>query len=273
MPELPEVETIKRDLKEKLTGQKIRQVFVYDGRVIRNCSAGAFTQNLTGKIFQDVSRRGKAIIFTFTVPGYWIVQPMMTGQLIYTENFYPGKNFHTKVTIHLSNHHYLNYNDQRLFGRLHFCRNLKEIKLFSAIGPEPLGEHFHVSYLKDALAPRSTPIKTLLMQQNFVAGIGNIYASEILFASGIKPTRSACRLAQKEIELLYAKTLEILEEAIQLRGTSMNSYRDGRGQKGNFISRIKVYGREGQACFRCQRAVERIIQAGRSTFFCRGCQK
>src|SRR3989338_8713778 len=147
MPELPEVETIKRDLAKKIVGQKITQVCVYDCRVIRNCSARAFIKNLTGQTIQTVSRRGKALIFTFRDTGHLIVQPMMTGQLIYTKslsfpNVFVGgdinpKNSCTKITFQLSKHNYLNYNDQRLFGRLQFCRTLKEIKFFKDLGPEP----------------------------------------------------------------------------------------------------------------------------------------
>ena len=273
MPELPEVETIKRDLEKKLIGQKILAVTVHDPRVIRNCSSAAFIKNLKNKTFRDVSRRGKAIILSFTDPGYWIVQPMMTGQLILRPRLDASSHRFAKVTLRLSNGYDLNYNDQRLFGRLNFYRTLDNIEFFQSLGPEPFGGDFSLPWLKNALAQRSVPIKNLLMHQNFVAGIGNIYASEILFASGIKPTRPAKSLIKKEIEILHKKTIEILEEAIQCRGTSMNSYRDAGGQKGNFIDRIQVYGREGQPCFKCQKNVERLVQAGRSTFFCRRCQK
>jgi len=272
MPELPEVETIKRDLEKKIIGQKIVRVFIYDRRVIRNRPSSSFIKNLTGKTFHEVSRRGKAIVFQLMDSGFLVVQLMMTGQLIYTKkNPRPSKA--TKITFQLSNHSYLNYNDQRLFGRLQFCRTLKEIKFFQDLGLEPFSLSLSSQWLANQLIPRLTPIKNFLMNQKFIAGIGNIYASEILFAAGIHPRRAAKTLSKKETDSLYRKIKEILNEAIRLRGTSMRDYRDAGGQKGNYINRIKVYGREGQACLSCQTLIERFVQAGRSTFFCRRCQK
>jgi len=271
MPELPEVETIKRDLEKKILGQKIVQVFVYDRRVIRN-SPRSFIKNLTGKTFHEVSRRGKAIVFQLTDSGFLVVQLMMTGQLIYAEKE-PRPSKATKITFQLSNYRYLNYNDQRLFGRLQFCRTLEEIKFFKDLGLEPFSSSLSAQWLANQLIPRSTPIKNFLMNQKFVAGIGNIYASEILFAAGIHPRRAAKTLSKKETHSLHSKIKEILSEAIRFRGTSMRDYRDAGGQKGNYINRIKVYGRKGQACLSCQTPVARFVQAGRSTFFCRRCQK
>lgn len=292
MPELPEVETIKRDLEKKIVGQKIVQVLVYDRRVIRNSSSRGFIRNLTGKIVHGISRRGKALIVQFTDPGFLVVQPMMTGQLIYGVGISKKKFRHrlsgtpaavarkktsglgpTKVTFRLSNHGYLNYNDQRLFGRLQFCRTLEEIKFFQDLGVEPFSPRLNVEWLAHELIRRATPIKNLLMNQKFIAGIGNIYASEILFVAGIHPQRAANTLNKEEIDSLLRKMEEVLNEAIRCRGTSMNTYRDADGQKGNYINRIKVYGREDQACLRCQTPIERFVQGGRSTFFCRHCQK
>ena len=289
MPELPEVETIKRDLEKKILGQKIVQVHVHDYRVIRNSSSRSFIKKLIVRTFQTVSRRGKALIFTFRDSGYLVVQPMMTGQLIlrpcsvstlsevegliYAADSSSGKKSQTKITFRLSNHSHLNYNDQRLFGRLQFCRTLEEIKFFQDLGVEPFSPGLSALWLAHQLIPRSTPIKNFLMNQKFIAGIGNIYASEILFAAGIHPRRAARTLSPEETRSLHKKIKEILNEAIRWRGTSMNTYRDANGQKGNYIQRIKVYGREDEACLRCQTPVERMIQAGRSTFFCRRCQK
>lgn len=272
MPELPEVETIKRDLEKKILGQKIVRVFVYDRRVIRNSPPRSFIKNLTGKTFREVSRRGKAIVFPLKDSGFLVVQLMMTGQLIHSEKN-PRPSNATKITFQLSNHSYLNYNDHRLFGRLQFCRTLEEIKFFKDLGLEPLSSTLSVRWLADQLISRSTPIKNFLMNQKFVAGIGNIYASEILFAAGIHPRRAAKTLSKKETHSLHEKIKEILTEAIRFRGTSMRDYRDAGGRKGNYINRIKVYGRENHPCLSCQTIVERFVQAGRSTFFCPRCQK
>jgi formamidopyrimidine-DNA glycosylase len=267
MPELPEVETIKRDLTKKIIHKKIVDVAVLDHRVIKHLSPRQFTQNLKGKTFSDIVRRGKAIVFAFTDPGYLVIQLMMTGQLIYGKALTKAK-----VRIHLSNGNCLNYNDQRLFGRLHFVRDLNALKYFQSLGPDPLGDGFHADWLKAALAARKSPIKSLLMNQSFMAGIGNIYACEILFGSAIHPQRSADTLKPEEIESLYRVTLSTLKEALRFRGTSMNTYRDLNGEKGRFTRRLKVYGREDEPCVQCQTPIGRIVQAGRSSFFCKRCQ-
>lgn len=284
MPELPEVETIKRDLAKRLIGQTISKITVCDSRVIRNSSPTAFVRNLTQKTIKDISRRGKAIIFSFTQPGYFIVQPMMTGQLIYREHTVSAKRptpislkdlnlGPVKIIFNLCNQHCLTYNDQRIFGRLQFCQNLEDIKFLQTLGPEPFSKDFNLVWLKDRLGGRKSPIKSLLMDQSFVAGIGNIYASEILFRSQIHPLRKADTLVETEIVQLLEMTRIILTEAIRFRGSSVNNYRDTNGQKGKYMNRIKVYGRDGERCLVCRNPIERFVQGGRSTFCCAVCQK
>lgn len=271
MPELPEVETIKRDLQERIIGRQIIDVVVYDRRVIRNGTVVQFKKNLKDKIFKDVERKGKAIVCSFAgAPGYLVVQPMMTGQLIFCRDRAVFKT--TKVAFRLSNHLTLHYNDQRLFGRLQFVRDLREIKFFQSMGPDPLSDELSVEHLAARLKGRQMPIKTLLMDQSFVAGIGNIYACEILFHAGIHPVRKANSLTLAELSWLHRMTRKVLNEAVQFRGTSMNTYRDLSGQKGRFLNRVKVYGRKDKKCLRCQGSIERIVLSGRSTFFCRHCQ-
>ncbi len=268
MPELPEVETLKRDLQKKIIHKRIVRITVTDHRVIRRPRPRQFIRRLAGKTFSNITRRGKAIVLTFTDPGYLVIQLMMTGQLIYGKALTKAK-----VQFHLSDSRCLNYNDQRLFGRLHFVRDLNEIKYLQSLGPDPLMGGLRVDDLKKALAARRAPIKSLLMNQNFMAGIGNIYASEILFGSRIHPQRPANTLAAQEIKVLSQTTASTLKEALRFRGTSLNTYRDLNGQKGKFLNRLKVYGREGEGCFQCQTPIARIVQAGRSTFFCRRCQR
>ncbi len=267
MPELPEVETIKRDLGKVILNLKVLDVRISDGRVVSNKDPRKFIKALKGRTFSRILRRGKALVFAFREDGYLVVQPMMTGQLIY------GKPLSTaKVRFYLSDGQTLNYNDQRTFGRLQFVEDLNEIKYLQSLGLDPLGDDFHPVFLKAALAFKKTPIKSLLMNQGFVAGIGNIYASEILFTSRIHPERPANSLSDREMDSLYQATLAVLKEAVELRGTSMHTYRDLHGQKGKFLNRLKVYGREDQKCFRCQALISRIVQAGRSSFLCRRCQ-
>ena len=272
MPELPEVETTKRDLEKKLKGVSIRRVIVNDPRIIRPHLADSFSSRLTDQKISAVTRRGKAIIITFASKNrYLIVQLMMTGQLIYTKN--PAAQRFTRVTLVLSNDQHLHYNDQRLFGRLQIVDEVSAVPYFKNLGPEPLMDNFQIPWLKQALKKRSGPIKTLLMNHHFLAGIGNIYASEILFACGIGPKRRAWSLKEKEIAALHKATVDVLNEAVEYRGTSMQSYRDSSGKEGNFMKRIKVYGREGEPCVRCRKStIKKIVLSGRSTFFCAECQ-
>lgn len=270
MPELPEVETITRDLRRKILDQKIKDITVYDNRVIRQ-PAGQFVDGLKGRRLNKISRRGKALILELDNGRYFVVQLMMTGQLI--DSARPRQDKVTKVSLHLSGGRYLHYNDQRLFGRLQVVDNLEQVPYFSKLGPEPLTDGFSPSWLAKKLKGRKVPIKALLMDHTFVAGIGNIYASEILFQSRVNPKRPAHRLNKEEIVKLHAATKKILAEAIRWRGTSMNTYRDANGKEGGFMRRIKVYGRENASCPRCKTPLSKILQRGRSTFFCPQCQR
>ncbi len=268
MPELPEVETIKRDLKRFILDKRIVSVEVLDERVLNNCKPVDLARGVSGRTIQKVFRRGKAVILELTGPRFLMIQPKMTGQLIYG-----AQDKSSKVRFKLSDQNYLNYNDQRLFGRISLWLDQNESSFLNSLGPEPLGKDFSTRWLKENLRQRTIPIKTLLLNQNFVAGIGNIYASEILFRAKVSPRRRACSLRVTEIAALYEQTRKVLQEAIAWRGTSMRNYIDASGHKGNFMSRIKVYGCEGELCPVCRSPIKRIVQNARSTFYCRRCQK
>jgi len=245
---------------------------VRDARVIRGTTSKKFVEGLTGRTIKEISRRGKAIICHLDNGRYFIVQLMMTGQMVYAPQLPKTPLKETKVTFELSNGTYLNYNDQRLFGRLTLFEKLEDVKHFAILGPEPFDLSFNASFIKEALKRRNMAIKTVLMDHTFVAGIGNIYASEILFRSGISPKRAARGLKISEIKRMHTMTLEVLEEAILHRGSSMRNYRDGQGEKGTFNKLIKVYAREGEKCERCAAPILKIVQGGRSTFYCKHCQ-
>ena len=271
MPELPEVETIKRDLTKDLLGHTITGVCVYDDRVIRGARAQDFVTGIKGCTVKAIERRGKAIIMALSSGKFLVIQVMMTGQLVFSPAFAATRM--TKITFSLSNGRYLHYNDQRLFGRLQIVDDPGEIPYLQTIGPEPLSREFQVDWLRHQLKKRSLPIKTLLLNPQFVAGIGNIYASEILFVSKINPRRPARRVKPDEIKRLHQAIIDVLKEAIRWRGTSMRNYRDGNGQKGGFLNRIKVYGRENAHCPSCRSPIAKIVLNGRSTFFCKQCQR
>lgn len=270
MPELPEVETITRDLQTAINGLIVKDIEVFDSRVIKDLTPKVFRAKLTNQKIQDIQRRAKAIIISFESGVHMVVQVRMTGQLIYGQQEILKE---TKVRFQLCNGEYLNYNDQRLFGWLIFAKDLKQVSYLTSVGPEPLLDEFNPHWLKKSLKKRVSPIKPLLMNQDFVAGIGNIYASEILFKAAVRPTRKANRLKNKEIESLYKATVDILTKAIEHRGCSMRNYRDSFGKKGSFMNYIKVYAREGDSCMICKNPIKKIVQAGRSTFYCQRCQQ
>ena len=271
VPELPEVETIVRDLRKRLVGSRIMDVTVHDARIVKFSGIEEFRKRLTGRTVNAVERRGKAIVIALDEgKGFFIVQLMMTGQLIFSAAGEPGRD--TKITFRLSSGEYLFYNDYRIFGKLQVVERCEDVVYFRQVGPEPLGKEFTVDWLAGAVQNRTVAIKTLLMNHTFLAGIGNIYASEILFQSGIHPRRKARSLKRDELVRLHGATVGILKEAIRFRGTSMNTYRDSRGEKGNFINRVRVYGREDEECPRCRTVVARMVLNGRSTFYCKRCQ-
>jgi formamidopyrimidine-DNA glycosylase len=267
MPELPEVETIRRDLERGILKAKIKRIEVRDQRVLRQ-DLHDFTSRLEGRTIVAIKRLGKALIFNLDSDELLVVAVMMTGQLVI--NGTPDK--HTRLIFNLSTGTLL-YNDQRVFGQLRVVKHLNEIKYFNILGPEPLSQDFSEPYIAEKLKKTKRPVKNILLDHMFVAGIGNIYACEILFRSGINPRRTGDKIKKAEIGVLKKHIVETLQEAIGLRGSSMRNYRDGAGQKGRFNERLQVYAREKDPCPVCKAAIQRIIQAGRSTFYCMKCQK
>lgn len=272
MPELPEVETVKRDLEKKVKGLTIVQCRVIDSRIIKDLPAKTFQAKVRGVTIHDIQRRGKSIVLTLGEGRFLVVHLKMTGQLIYAR---PPKALlpDTKAVFLLSNGDCLLYNDQRLFGWLIYTTNPEKLSYFQSLGPEPFDQMIDRDWLSTQFQRRQAPIKTVLMNQQIMAGIGNIYASEILFNAGVNPQRPANRLRRKEIERLQDSIRSVLTDAITMRGTSMRNYRDADGNKGEFMNRIKVYGRDGALCTVCRTPIARIVQAGRSTFYCKECQK
>ncbi|MBL8012920.1 MAG: DNA-formamidopyrimidine glycosylase [Candidatus Omnitrophica bacterium] len=273
MPELPEVETVSRDLSGTLLGLTIKKVEIIDARVVRDILPAKFCAVLKAKIIKRISRRGKAIIFGFDSGPFFIVQLMMTGQLVHAAALPVPVLKETKVIFTLSDGSHLLYNDQRLFGRLTLIENLNDFRHFQLLGPEPFETDFNPDYMQGVLKNKTVAIKKVLLDHGFVAGIGNIYASEILFRCRIDPRRNAKSLDVKEITSLHYQIIEVLQEAIEYRGSSMRNYRDGQGKKGRFNERIRVYARENESCPNCSHKVLRITQGGRSTFFCKKCQR
>ena len=268
MPELPEVETIVRDLNQTITAKTFSRIIVRDSFVLRQ-GKDDFTKRIKGRTVVTITRRGKAVIIHLKPKGFLVVQLMMTGQLIVDAS--PDR--HTRVIFNFSDGTKLLYNDQRRFGQLRSVDKLEEIPHFNNLGPEPLSKDFTPALMRELFKNTSRPIKNVLLDHTFVAGIGNSYACEILFRSALSPKRPAKMIKLKEAETLHRLIIEVLNEAILHRGSSMRNYRDASGQKGRFNERLSVYAREGEPCLVCHQAIGRITQAGRSTFYCGHCQK
>jgi len=266
MPELPEVETIKRDLQKTVLGKKIIKVCVYNPMVIRESSPAVFKKSLEGLAIKNILRRGKLLILELSNGSALTIHLKMTGQLVY-----PGGFKNSRVAFHLSGGKILDFNDQRLFGELCLVNDWKKIKFIQRLGPEP----FDLTYgdFKGMLFKKKTKIKPLLMDQAFISGIGNLYVAEILFRAKIDPQRSAQNLTEEEKEGLYKEIRGVLTSAITHGGSSVDDYVRLSGQRGDYRRFHRVYGREAKPCFICKGLIKRITQGGRGTYFCPKCQK
>lgn len=263
MPELPEVETIRRDVLPFVRGRVIRKVEVIDPRNIKNITPSQFKEKLLGQKILDVSRRAKYLLFKLASGNYLVIHLGMTGRLLFTPDDY------VKVIFHLSGDRVLYFSDARLFGKIRFYEKYPNLQL----GPEPLSEEFTDEKFRELLRKRSAGIKLVLLDQKFLAGIGNIYAQEALFRAGIHPRRPANKLKDFEVKKLRREIQKVLQEALGYRGTSDSWYVDARGRKGGFQLRLKVYGRESEPCLRCKTPIRRIVMGNRGTYFCPRCQK
>jgi formamidopyrimidine-DNA glycosylase len=268
MPELPEVETIVRDLNKSLRGKIFSDVIVHDAFLLRQQQKD-FIGRIKGLAIEKIARRGKAVIVHLSSGEFLVIQLMMTGQLIADGQ----QDKHTRLTFNFSDGSALLYNDQRRFGQLRVVADLSEIKHFNILGPEPFSKEFTPALISEKFRKTVRPVKNVLLDHTFVAGIGNIYACEILYRGQVNPRRQARRLTQAEVKTIHQKTIEVLKEAIDHRGCSMRNYRDGLGQVGLFKERLAVYARQGLPCPRCHQPIRRITQSGRGTFYCGHCQK
>ncbi|MBF7083925.1 bifunctional DNA-formamidopyrimidine glycosylase/DNA-(apurinic or apyrimidinic site) lyase [Desulfallas sp. Bu1-1] len=274
MPELPEVETIKKTLEKKIAGLTISGVDVNLPKVIRSPSPDEFITEVTGKKIIRLRRRGKYLLIFLSGDKLLVVHLRMTGRLVYTDAKEPPPR-HTHVIFRLSNGNELRFTDMRQFGtiQLSSTKDLNKVKGLKDLGPEPLEREFSRDFLRRELKRKRTRIKPLLLDQTFVAGLGNIYVDEALHRARLHPERLACTLSPREIANLYHAIVEVLQEGIENRGTSMRDYVDGDGRAGSYQELLQVYNREGEKCRRCGSTIERIKVGGRSSYYCPACQK
>ncbi|MBA7637241.1 Formamidopyrimidine-DNA glycosylase [subsurface metagenome] len=272
MPELPEVETIIRDLEKKVKGKKIKEVIIKERKLIKSPPPEKFKKGLQGRKLIAFERRGKFLIISLDSGKKLVIHLKLTGMLIHCPESRPLLN-HTRIIFLFPGKTHLRFNDLRKFGELYLVDSEERIKGIKKLGPEPLGKKFSLSLFQEMLSQKKTKIKPLLMDQKFLAGIGNIYASESLYKAKIHPQRAASALTKEEVGKLYKSLREILKEAIKYRGSSVDSYRDVGGKKGDYEACLKVYGRKGKPCYNCGKPVKRIELGGRGTFFCPNCQR
>jgi len=279
------VETIKNDLKRVILGKKIAEIKVGKKKIIKS-DYGDFLKILKGGIFQDISRIGKLIIFHLKGGKCLLIHLKMTGQLIYNGkrecvkggHEVPGMsdklpNKYSYVIFEFADKSVLYFNDMRQFGYLKMAGE-DELKIIKGrFGIEPLSDNFKLEDFKDIFKGRTAAVKSVLMNQGLIAGIGNIYADEILFKSGVRPARAAGSLRENELGKIFKAAESVLSRAIKYRGTTFSDYADGRGRKGNFSRFLKVYGREGERCYKCGRLIKKIKISGRGTRYCPRCQE
>ncbi|KKS65892.1 MAG: Formamidopyrimidine-DNA glycosylase [Parcubacteria group bacterium GW2011_GWA1_42_7] len=271
MPELPEVETITKQLDKSVSGKKINEAEIFVPKIVKN-SKKEFEKIIFDAKIKKIGRRAKLAIFELNNGWSLLIHLKLTGQLIFNGE----KNKHTAVIFNFSDGTRLIFNDLRKFGYIKPIKteDLNDFFEKEKIGPEPLSEKFALADFKNILQKRpKAKIKQFLMDPKSIAGIGNIYADEILFASKIHPLRRNQDLSTEEIKNIFKNIKKILAKAIELRGTSVENYVDAKGQKGEFEKKLKVYGREGEKCVKCGGEVKRIKIGGRSAHFCPSCQK
>lgn len=270
MPELPEVETIARGLAKRISGDVIESVWLGSKPEPLKSPAAEIAATLQAKRISTVRRAGKHIVFDLesaggiAVPAQWIVHLGMTGSLLVCAPRVELEK-HTHAVLQLASGRELRFVDPRRFGRL------SVIEKFDAPGAEPLQiafDDFAALFHK-----RKTPIKSALLNQRLLSGVGNIYADEALFRAGVRPRRRAASLTQDELRRLHTSLKKVLREAIKLGGSSVSDYVDADGEEGFFQLKHRVYGREGQPCRACKTPIKRIVIAGRSSHYCPQCQK
>jgi formamidopyrimidine-DNA glycosylase len=288
MPELPEVETIRRGLAPRLVGRTVKG-FVFGDPKILKCDASELAERLTGSKVEALERRGKYLVFDLG-RHYLIVHLGMSGRLTLrsldgdsplprppgaSEPVAGLPDKHTHLAILFDNGYSLLFRDPRKFGRVVLLPHETErlVSYFSRLGVEPLSEDYRLEVFLKSLGRRIAPVKALLLDQRTVAGVGNIYADEALFEAGVHPARRARNLRRYEKVRLFEALPKVLEKGIRFGGTSLRDYVDSAGEAGSFQGELAVYGRDGEPCRRCGSVIRRIVVRGRGTHFCPTCQK
>jgi len=289
MPELPEVEVVKKSLINKMENLIVKAIKIKDGRLRYKINRQKI-KNIVGLRFKKISRRSKYLLFFFNKNIVMLVHFGMTGKFFFINNkktkyktsFYYDLNEnkdkkYDRLIFDLSNNQKLIYNDVRKFGFIKIFKreNLNKISHIKDLGPEPLSIKFNFSYFKKNILNRDRTIKDILMDQKFVSGLGNIYVNEILFYSGIRPIKKVNNLSNIEIKKIVRFTKKVISKAIILGGSSIKNFSSSSGKRGSFQQYFNVYGKKGEKCSnkKCKNNIIKIILANRASFYCPKCQK
>ena len=274
MPELPEVETIRRSLVDKVVGRRINEVEFLLSRLVKWPSAGEFQAVLTNRTIVNLTRRGKYLLFHLDDQQVMVVHLRMTGRLSYVT---PGMEIDkfTRIIFKLDNDDRLIYGDTRTLGTLYLLppEELWRISGLANMGPEPLSTEFTLIYFTEMLKKRHGNIKAVLLNQKYIGGLGNIYVDESMAIAAIHPERIASSLINDEVEKLFHAINKVIADGITHGGTTFRDYRDGSGKRGSHQHHLAVYGRKAAPCFTCGTLIVWKTVAGRGTHFCPNCQK
>ena len=289
MPELPEVEVVKRSLTNKTQNLSIKAVKINDGRLRYKIERNKI-KKIIGLKFKKIFRKSKYLLFFFDKDIVMLVHLGMTGKFFfvnhkkikYKTSFYYDMNEdkdkkHDRIIFDLSNNQKLIYNDVRKFGFIKVINqaNLEQNAHLKHLGPEPLSSKFDIGYFKNYIRGKQRVVKNILMDQKFISGLGNIYVNEILFVSGVRPSKKIKKLTNLEIQKIIKSSKKIISKAIMLGGSSIKDFSSSSGKKGSFQQHFSVYGKKGENCpkVRCKGKIKKIVIANRASFFCNKCQK
>ncbi len=272
MPELPEVETIRRDLVPLLQGRRVVRVRIHAGseRMAITHAPRALERALAGRRVEEIGRHGKYLLLYLDDGRTWVVHLRMTGSLVHAEASAPPHRFE-RARIELDDGSTLRFNDMRKFGTWHLVDDPRDAMTQS--GPDALSEAFSDAWLVSRLKGRTAPVKALLLDQRVAAGVGNIYADEALWIARVHPGKAGGSLSRAKVKQLRAAVLETLHASLDARGSSFSDYRDGLGGEGLHHIRVHVFRREGQPCGRCGTEIRKVRIAGRGTHYCPRCQR
>jgi len=271
MPELPEVETVRRGLEGRIVGKRIIET-VARRKTLRIPLPENFSARMTDRRFELLERRGKYILAYLDDSSVLIIHLGMSGRITLKGSGPLTNGQHDHVVFRMEDGTVVTYNDPRRFGLMTLCHNVEVSKhrLLANMGADPLGNEFNGPYLAARLKGKHTPIKSALLNQKIVAGLGNIYVCEALFDAGLSPRRSAHTVQGRRAERLVVTIRQVLDRALRAGGSSLRDYVQASGELGYFQNQFSVYGREGEPCPNCdcEFTIKRIVQSGRSTFYC-----